>query len=242
MVESFDDRLLVALRVARHHRLDYWNARLEEHKQHVTFRCETWPYTREYGFTCACSGVEQEWRIDIGCLKELLPAAKESLMRLYRHGRLIGSKLRTREWRRAENKAKALLHRYLTKEQRLELRKTKAFTAKAKDGKSYYITLGSSTNVFIEHEGTKYALCVIPKTWLPTYDTLLAQKIMLETDPEAFLRLAVVTNMVTKERYKSGAFLLGEPKPQPTVLRPIVTLTPEQIENPREWVETRCRD
>lgn len=239
---ELEDRLLIALRVARHHRLDYWNNRLEEHRHHPTFRVHTWPFTREYGFSCSCSGTEQEWRIDIGCLKEMIPGARESLMRLYRHHLSAGSKLQRREQRLAEVKAKALLHRYLTKEQRLELRKTNAFTAKAKDGKNYLITRVLDPNVFIEHEGTKYALCVIPKEWLPTYDTLLAQKIMLETDPEAFLRLAVVTNTKTKEHYKSGAFLLGEVEPKPHKLLPLVELTHEQIENPREWVETRCRD
>jgi hypothetical protein len=241
---NLDEKLLEAMKIPRKIRLSVWDAALQEHKTHATFRVQTWAYTLEYGFTCACSGTEHEWRIFIGDLKAQLPAARESCMRLFRHHAKAGNKLQRREQAKATMRAKALLHRYLTKEQRIELRNTKAFTMRGKDGRRYHITTGSCTNVFIEHEGQRFSLCVIPKDWLPTYDTMLAQKVMLETDPEAFLRLARVKNVKTQEYFESGGFLCGD-VPLPLMVRSIreplslVELTNEQVMNPQEWVAAR---
>ena len=244
MTTAIEDKLLEAMKIPRRFRLTVWDQALQEHKRHASFRVQSWAYTLEYGFTCECSGVEQEWRIFIGDLKLQLPAALESLQRLYRHHGRVGQKLVRRARLKAEQRAKALLHRYLTREQRQELRATKAFTMKGGDGRTYHVTTGSCANVFTEHEGQRYRLCVVPKEWLPTLDTMLAQKVMLETDPEAFLRLAKVTNMVTDDYYESGGFLCGD---EPKITRrgtlrermPLVELTQEQIQNPREWVEAR---
>lgn len=252
--EERDERILVALKVARHHHLSIWDAALREHKGHPTFRMHGHAYTLEYGFTCECSGTEREWRVTITSLKEMLPAARETVIRLFKHHALGHTRKARRERARAELRAKALLHRFLTREQRLEFRKTRGFTMKGKDGREYLVTHGSSTNVILEHEGEKYALCVIPeKDWgqIPVSDVLLAQKIMLETDPEAFIRLARVVKLKPveggvrpqiTESYESGVFLLG--KAPKKVVKPIELLDiPEQVlENPREWVETRCRD
>lgn len=244
-----DERLMVAMRVARQHHLSYWDAALQEHKRHPTFRMHGWPYTLEYGFTCQCSGEEREWRVKIQALKEMLPEARESVIRMYRHHSTKGAKAERRQRAKAETRAKALLHRFLTREQRLELRKTRGFTMRGKDGRAYYVTLGSASNIYVEHEGVKYRLCVVPKDWsLPTYDVLLAQKIMLETEPEAFLRLAkaarvepVTTKAHIYETYESAAFLLGETVEVRKPLE-VIAIPNEVLENPREWVETRCRD
>lgn len=242
--EELDERLLIAMKVARKHHLSIWDAAFQEHRHHPTFHMHGWPYTLEYGFTCACSGVEREWRIKIAALKTMLPEARESVIRMYRHHQMRGQRVRRRALAKAEDRARALLHRYLTKEQRLELRKTRGFTMRGKDGRTYHVTLGSSTNIFVEHEGAKYALCVIPKEALPTHDVVLAQKVMLETDPEAFLRLARVRNTKTQEYFESGGFLCGDPLPAKEKVQPlhVLELADEVLEDPREWVETRCRD
>ncbi len=200
-----------------------------------------WPHTLEYGFTCECSGVEQEFRIKIHALKEALPAARDSIIRLYRHSMGLNRSRDRKAWNKADARARALLHRYLTKEQRLEVRKTKGFMMRDKNGRSYHVTLGSATNIFVEHEGKTYALCVIPKEHLPTHDVVLAQKIMLETDPDAFLRLARVRCKETGQYFESGGFLIGDPVKKLKEFQ-VLDLPEEVLENPREWVEARCRD
>lgn len=241
-----DATVLEALRIPRINRLTYWNARLEEHKGHGSFRVHSFPHSLEYGFTCNCTGTEQEFRIDIGSLKSMVPAARDAVLRLWRHHGRAGMKGQRRSYAKSQTKARALLHRYLTKEQRTTLRKLREFTMTGKDGRTYVVTEGSGMNVFLEHKGVKYRLCVVPKTNLPTFDVWLAQKVMLETDPEAFIRLARVVNTETREVFESGGFILGD-EPQRVLPRietveiigPRHTLTEEQIANPREWVEAR---
>lgn len=241
MARDLETAVHEALKIPRRLRLTVWDQALQEHRHHPTFQTQTHPYTLEYGFTCQCSGVEEEWRIFIGELKQLVPGAMASVCRIFGFGPKAGDKLRKRQAVRAHARARALLHRHLTREQRFELKRTRGFRMKDRAGRLYHVTEGTSTNIYIEHEGTKYALCVIPTEKLPLPDVLLAQKIMLETDPEAFIRLARVRNTETGEMYESGAFLLGEePRPVPwNRLRNLAELTPEQIENPQEWVEER---
>lgn len=102
-----------------------------------------------------------------------------------------------KESRRASLKARALLHYHLTKEQRKELRGTKAFTLAGADGKTYRITEGTTSNVYLLEEGQPVMrFCVVAKeTALPMYDLLLAQKLMLESDPEQFWKIAVKTDL-----------------------------------------------
>jgi len=230
-----------ALKYPQRIRLTAWDGALQAHRKHDSFRVQTYPYSLEYGFTCQCSGVEEEHRIWIGELKQMVPAAMASVKRIFGFGPKAGDRLRKQLHTRAYSRARALLHRHLTREQRIELRGTRGFHMKDRDGRTYHLTEGSCTNVYIEHEGTEYSLCVVPKEYgLPIPDIMLAQKIMLETDPEAFLRLAHVRNLATDEVYETGGFFLEEePRPVLKLARVLVGLTPEQVENPREWVEGR---
>ena len=242
-----DDAILAALRTPRLLRLAAWERALGEHKRHPTFRVHTWPYTREYGFTCECGGHEEEWRIDITRLNDMVPEVRNRVLGLFRHHK--GVRRGRKEIQQVNYRARSLLHRHLSRHQRLELRHTQGFHVRGRDGRTYHVTEGTTTNVFLEHEDVRFALCVIPKEEaLPLYDQMLAQKVMLETDPEAFLRLAKVMNTVTRQVYESGGFLLGdEPRPwtspRETVegVRERLHLTPEQLEAPQEWVEERLR-
>ena len=116
--EILDERLTEAMVWPRRIRMSVWAQHLGEHKRHPTFRVQQWPYTREYGFTCECSGTEQEWRINIGTMREMLPEARVALQRLFRHHTQIGNKQAKRARFKADKKARALLHRFLTPEQR----------------------------------------------------------------------------------------------------------------------------
>jgi len=239
MTYNMEEAVHEALKIPRVYKLTAWDAALQEHRGHPSFRTQTHPYTLEYGFTCQCSGVEHEWRIYIGNLKLMVPAALESVRRIFGFGPKAGDKLRKKQTERACIRARALLHRFLTREQRIELRGTQSFKMRDRAGRTYHVTEGA---VYLEHEGTKYSLCVVPiEPGLPAPDIMLARRVMLEADPEAFLRLARVRNTVTGECYESGGFFLGdEPQPVKGFDRTgLVELTPEQIENPQEWVEGR---
>lgn len=245
-MDELDERLLVAMRVARQHHLTIWDNALREHKSHPTFKMQGYPHTLEYAFTCECEGVEREWRIRVHALKEMLPEARDAVMRLYKHSSKAGQKALRRMWAKADRRARALLYRYLSREQRMEVRRTRALTLKDKNGRVYDIRLdGHQHSIETEHEGQRYSLCVIPKTehGLPTHDVVLAWKIMLDTDPETFLRLARVRCKETGEYIESGGFLIGDKRQTAKVRewQPI-DLPEEVLENPREWVETRCRD
>lgn len=104
-----------------------------------------------------------------------------------------------RKRKEAEARADKLLIENLTLQQRLDFEKTKSFMVKATSGKRYRIRCGRMGNVdminakgFIEHR-----LCAHPGVDVPNGDTMLAQKLMLEVDERAFLRIAnrhAVTN------------------------------------------------
>ena len=238
-VTEIEERVYEALKIPRKLRLTVWDAALQEHKKHTGFKVQMHPHTLEYGFTCPCSGTEEEHRIDISCLKSMVPDALHSLQRFYQHHGRVGHKAIKRAWAKADMKAKALLHRYLTREQRFELRATGAFTVQGKDGRSYQVS--RDKGIQVEHLGVTYSLCVHPKETLPSFDALLVLKVSLETDPETLLRTANASDPVALKSVGRAGFIADGVAPPPFVEKHVemVELTDEQIENPREWVETR---
>jgi hypothetical protein len=168
-----------------------WIDLFHEHRRHPTFRIRGNPLTLEYAFTCECTE-EIEWRVTIRELKqlELSPRTYDLIFRLARDHARLG------QWKRncakAEKRAKALLYKYLTREQKWELRATDSFIIIGQDGKRYRISKNECQNVFMmDGDRDKYRLCVVPKgTWIPVYDLMLIQKFMIELDIETFWSLA----------------------------------------------------
>lgn len=242
-----DEALIAALREPRRHRLSIFEAALQEHRHHPTFRAQGWAFNREMGFTCRCDGTEREWRVDIAAIKDMLPDTRAAFMRLHHHRR-AGNKAAKRKARRARQKSKALLHRYLTQQQRWDLRATRAFEVTGQDGRTYRITEGSCNNVHLLENGeTRYSLCVVSTSEpLPTYDLMLAHKLLLEGDVEKFLRTACVQDAKTKQTYPSGTFIFEdtEPPEEPEwpERTPILRLPNQVLDEPGPWVEQRLRE
>lgn len=222
---------------ARRHHLSSWDGLLRAHREHASFKAQSWAHSREWGFTCTCSGEECEWRIGISSLRQRLPETVEIMRRLLNSHQ---PRRATKSERQSRARSKTLLMHCLTKQQRLELKKTKAFTMQAADGHTYRITEGSCNNVKLLVEGeVTQSYCVVFKTseTLPVYDLMLAQKLFLENDPEAFKALAYVYGPA------GGAPIqrpLNETPPAPQLSR----VTPEEVpasalENPQEWLEER---
>lgn len=176
-----------------------WNRHLETHRRHPSFRIHTWAMSREYGFSCECEGHEEEWRITISQIRQMMMDAPRFLSGFETMVRQrAGDKAKKRDLRRAHAKAKALLYHNITREQKWELRATEGFTIVGADGKQYRITEASSNNVkYVVNGVEQQSLCVVTAgITLPVYDLMLAQKLMLECAPDAFWQLAVVTNLL----------------------------------------------
>ena len=156
--------------------------------------------TLEMGFTCRCSGEEQEFRITLHRLRGTLPEARANFLRLYEHQRRMGNKKRKRAERKATARSRALLHRFLTQQQRIELRKLKVVRVRGADGLMYSLSpggFGHSEVFLLDGEKRVASFCLVhgTRTFLPIFDLMLGQKLLLETDPAKFWVLANVRDL-----------------------------------------------
>lgn len=97
-------------------------------------------------------------------------------------------------------RAEELLRAHLTEAQRDELERLNRFTVIAADGQEYRVYRSWAGNIRrVEQRGTVKReveeLCVHPRTRVPTEDSMLAQKLMLETIPEELRRIANVSRI-----------------------------------------------
>lgn len=92
----------------------------------------------------------------------------------------------------AISKADALLESLLDDMQRAQLAQDSAFLLRSQSGKIYRLRKGRSGNVDeIDAEGRVVAVyCAHPALDVPDGDTVVAQKLMLEADEAAFLKIA----------------------------------------------------
>ena len=94
----------------------------------------------------------------------------------------------------AQKRAEELLLANLGPEQVEQYRKEKRFVVKGGDGASFELSPAWSGNVReVDQQGKAIRrFCIHPRETLPLADLMLAQKLMIETDPEAFRRIANV--------------------------------------------------
>lgn len=229
MDQNLDDRLVEYVKWPTKIRMQAWQDALIEHKDHRSFHVEDWPHSREVGFVCACSGEEQTWRISLIELRDRIPEVKEIYLRMrrdYQRGSTI------KKSRKANIKSKALLYRYLTREQKWDLRSSRSFIVKGQDGRDYKITDGSCQNVFLLEDGEeKIMYCMVPgedsdhkRVSIPVNDLMLAQKIMIESDINSFMKIA--------KRREIGSNQATGVHAQPRE----ITITDQDIGNINEWV------
>ena len=217
MPETLDENLIVAMQVARDHRSQAWKNLLREHREHPSFCTVQDVQKREIGFACLCTGERKEFRITLMSLKEMLPDARTAVARAFHNLQRKGNKARKRKMSKAQVRAKALLYRYLTREQKWSLRAGKSFSVTGKDGHTYEIKEFGCNNVTRYEDGKPlYQFCVISKyeTPIPIYDLMLGQKLMLETDPRTFLDTAVTKHVPSGEIWDSGKHI-DNPDVQP---------------------------
>lgn len=94
----------------------------------------------------------------------------------------------------ANRKAEVLLRSCLTQQQIDDLDGKKCFFLYSK-GRKYRIDRGQHGNVKLlnERDQVVESYCIQPKGGLPDADAMLAQKLLLETDPESFRQISNVT-------------------------------------------------
>lgn len=92
----------------------------------------------------------------------------------------------------AEKRAEELLVQNIALEERKRYREHGHIFVKGRSGCRYRIRKGRTGNVdVIDRDGRiTHRLCAHPGENVPDCDTMLAQKLMLEVDDEAFIRLA----------------------------------------------------
>jgi hypothetical protein len=94
---------------------------------------------------------------------------------------------------RAEARARRLLLRWLSAEQRTQFEEMNFFdVVGCQTGKRYRIHYGRAANIreLDEADNPKMSWCFVPKGYLEPGDVMLAQKIALETDEIAALAVA----------------------------------------------------
>ena len=92
----------------------------------------------------------------------------------------------------ADERAEQLLRAFLSPEQRKHLDEMSAFLVQSESERVYRIKRGRSRNIEELDENGKIVarLCAHPSELVPDPDTMLAQKIMLESNEDEFLRIA----------------------------------------------------
>lgn len=97
-----------------------------------------------------------------------------------------------RQREEAVARAEQLLLANLTKHQRRTYRNRQCFNVRAESGKKYRIKVGWSHNVesLDSRHRAEATYCAHPAEQVPNQDNMLAQKLLLETDEQAFLRTA----------------------------------------------------
>lgn len=88
-------------------------------------------------------------------------------------------------------RSKKLLKEHLDAEQLAMLMDNDHFHVRCKSGQLYRINNGRVGNIDVMENGSrKHGLCAHPEDYVPNYDTMLAQKLMLETNEDEFVRIA----------------------------------------------------
>ena len=150
-----------------------------------------WSSTVEFGLT---SGIWQSWTVtssstlappDFQAYAQPVPTPEELA--------------ENERWRataaEAEAAAERLLREHLDAEQVAQLERDRAFVVSVSSGRRYKIKRGRQGNVVeIDARGRSLRkFCIHADLYVPDPDTMLAQKLLLETDEAAFHRIANIT-------------------------------------------------
>ncbi len=220
-----------------------WNEALEAHRHCRSFHTEGWAAERAVGFTCSCGGHEQTWSLPLTDFAHQLDEYREMFLGMRRIELGLnnrGESTAKRITKQADQRAKALLHRHLTKEQRADLRASRGFNLVGQNGKTYRVEEGSCRNVFLMIAGEKRVLyCVVPAAErIPVYDLMLAQKVMLESDIKHFFKIAAQEIVPRKTKAELRRQRRARRRTSDDAWGD-VPITAEDAHNPQRWADER---
>ena len=149
-----------------------------------------WSGTVECGIT---SGIWQSWTVTSS--STLVPDFQAYAQPVPTPEELAENERRRATAAEAEAAAERLLREHLDAEQVAQLERDRAFVVSVSSGRRYKIKRGRQGNVVeIDARGrTLRKFCIHPDLYIPDPDTMLAQKLLLETDEAAFRRIANIT-------------------------------------------------
>ena len=96
----------------------------------------------------------------------------------------------------AEQKAKKLLNLFLNKDQQISLEKDSNFIVKSPAGNTYRIQKFGVVKLQDQKEVGSY--CIVSKDRIPIYDTMLAKKLLIETNEEEFTKIGIYTSWLER--------------------------------------------
>lgn len=179
----FDDPSIADLRPA----FREWVEAIREHHTHESFRSGDDVIARQFGFTCGCGAQERAWLISLSDFRRLPTSVQRDVEELRARFRAMAADL----WEKATKRAQDLLDTLLDTEARRQLAEQDAFLVRAGDGRSFRIERGVSMNVvLVEGDVDVVRYCVHIADYVPTPDHMLAQKLLLESNPTEFYRMA----------------------------------------------------
>lgn len=92
-----------------------------------------------------------------------------------------------------KRRSRKILMSLLDETQQAEFKKKKSFHVLGKDGFIYLVTGQYQHNVFRVEDGRRtFEYCIITKGYVPLYDQMLSQKLLLESNPQMFLDISNV--------------------------------------------------
>ena len=162
-----------------------------EHRNHPEFRIDDSVRELTIGFTCGCNNGTDS-RITLNEIRQLGNSARiRNLRQDYFNRHPQECPFKTLE--KGERRAAKLLKSNLSRFQRNELKHLREFHVVSKDGKKFRLEYASHANVVLEKDGLDVARYCLICYEIPVSDLLLAQKLLLETNPERFYNSANVT-------------------------------------------------
>lgn len=191
-----------------------WLAAFEEHRGHPTFRTEDWVYRLTMGFVCGCGAEERAWEMDLSTWKALTTSARREFQEVRRQFDVVRQErinLSKEAYEKAEARAAKLLSEHLTPIERESLVAQGFLIVRSPDHRRYRIERGSAMNVvLVSDSGVDICrYCVHPEGFVPISDTILAQKMILESCPEVFFAVANYCWLTADERLRASAIPAG---------------------------------
>lgn len=100
-------------------------------------------------------------------------------------------RVRVEEDKARNERARALLLAVLNEEQQAELEANRYFHVTTRDGERVYrLGPNRATRRIKGEDGRCWAYCIHPREAFPVYDTVVALKLLLDSDEDEFLRIA----------------------------------------------------